>query len=91
MAKYDGDQNGWIDEKDAAYKSLSIWTKAADGTDIFTGLKAGGVGAIFTGYTDTSFALKDDMNNVRGQIRRTGLYLSEDGRAGSIQQLDFAV
>ncbi len=91
LAKYDGDQNGWIDEKDTAYKNLSIWTKAADGTDIFMGLKAGGVGAIFTGCTDTSFALKDDMNNVRGQIRRTGLYLSDDGRAGSVQQLDLAV
>lgn len=91
LAKYDGDGNGWIDEKDATYNGLRIWTKAADGADILTGLKASGVGAIFTGYADTFFALKDDMNSLRGQIRRTGLYLTENGQAGSVQQLDVAV
>jgi len=91
LARYDEDKNGWIDERDWVYKNLAIRTKAADGTDIVMGLKAGGVGAIFTGYADTSFALKDDMNSVRGQIRRTGVYLSEDGRAGSIQQVDLSV
>ncbi len=91
LSKYDADGNGWIDEQDGEYKRLSIWTKAADGRDILRGLKAGGVGAIFTGYADTSFALKDDANNLRGQIRRTGLYLNETGKAGSIQQLDVAV
>jgi hypothetical protein len=92
LARYDADGNGWIDEKDGAYQQLGIWTKAPDGADIFTGLKASGVGAIFTGYADTSFALKDDVNNnIRGQIRRTGLYLNETGAAGTIQQLDVAV
>jgi hypothetical protein len=91
LSKYDADGNGWIDEKDEVYQQLSIWTKATDGTDILMGLKASGVGAIFTGYADTSFALKDDANNLRGQIRRTGLYLNETGKAGSIQQLDVAV
>ncbi|MBA4422041.1 MAG: hypothetical protein C0390_02925 [Syntrophus sp. (in: bacteria)] len=60
MAKYDGDQNGWIDEKDAAYKNLSIWTKAADGTDIFTDLKAVGArGFEPPGHSD--FSRKDGL------------------------------
>jgi len=91
LAKFDGDKNGWIDEKDTAYERLSIWTKAADGTDVLTGLKESGVGAIFTGYADTTFALKDDDNQLLGQVRRTGLYLTESGKAGSVQQVDIAV
>jgi hypothetical protein len=91
LSTFDGDRNGWIEEKDTAYERLSIWTKAADGTDVLTGLKASGVGAIFAGYADTAFALTDDANELRGQVRRTGLYLSESGKAGSVQQVDIAV
>jgi hypothetical protein len=65
--------------------------KTADGTDVLTGLKESGVGAIFTGYTDTAFALTDDANQLRGQVRRTGLYLAKSGKAGSVQQVDIAV
>jgi hypothetical protein len=91
LAKLDQDQNGWIDEQDASYESLGVWTKAADGTDLLTGLKESGVGAIFTGYADTAFALKDGANGLTGQVRRTGLYLAESGKAGSVQQVDIAV
>ncbi len=91
LAGCDSDGNGWIDEKDEAYRRLSVWTKAPDGANILTGLKASGVGAIFTGYADTSFALRDAANNALGEIRRTGLYLTEGRQAGSIQQLDVAV
>ncbi|MDA8126022.1 MAG: hypothetical protein M0009_12635 [Deltaproteobacteria bacterium] len=91
LATFDGDQSGWIDEKDAAYQGLRIWTKAADGTDVLAGLKESGVGAIFTGYADTAFSLKDDANRLVGQLRRTGVYLTDGGAARSLQQVDIAV
>lgn len=91
LSNLDGDDNGWIDERDAAYEGLSIWTKAADGTDVLRGLKESGVGAIFTGCADTAFSLKDNANDLVAQVRRTGLYLTESGRAGSVQQVDIAV
>jgi len=91
LAKLDDDRNGWIDEQDAAYRGLSVWTKAADGADTLRGLKESGVGAIFTGYADTAFALTDNANELRGQVRRTGIYLAESGSAGSVQQVDIAV
>ncbi len=91
LSRLDGDNNGWIDEQDTAYQRLGIWMKAADGTDVLTGLKESGVGAIFTGYADTAFSLTDDANELVAQVRRTGLYLAESGKAGSVQQVDIAV
>ena len=45
----DGDGNGWIDERDASYSQLRVWTPGADGnTAALIGLKAAGVGAIAT-------------------------------------------
>ena len=91
LAAYDEDGNGWIDEGDAAYRNLAVWTIGEDGTETISGLKSNGIGAIFTGSADTAFSLKDDQNATRGRIRSTGLYLTESGKAGSIQQLDLAV
>ncbi len=35
LADYDSDENGWIDENDFAYQRLKIWTKDADGNEIY--------------------------------------------------------
>ena len=50
-----------------------------------------GVGALYLGSVDTPFSLTDGDNRVLAQIRASGVYLSEDGRAGSLQQIDLAV
>ena len=33
LASYDADGNGWIDENDAIFSQLKIWTKDEDGKD----------------------------------------------------------
>jgi len=30
LASLDGDENGWIDENDAAYQDLSVWTRSCN-------------------------------------------------------------
>ncbi len=91
LAAYDGDGNGWIDENDAVYSRLRIWSKDADGADHLVGLGQRGVGAIYLGRVETPFALKDGDNNLQGQVTASGVYLREDGGAGVVQQLDLKV
>jgi len=88
LAAYDGDGNGWIDENDAVFSQLLIWTKDASGEDQLLTLQETGVGALYLGRISTPFALKDNSNELQGQVRATGLFLREEGGAGTMQQLD---
>jgi hypothetical protein len=90
LSRYDDDRNGWIDENESIYKNLYVWTRNGN-EDILHGLKGMGVGALYVGSVDSSFDLKDDKNHTRGQIIRSGVYLAENGQAGSVQQLDLFV
>lgn len=89
LAKYDGDGNGWIDEADDVYKHLKIWTINENGESVLMSLKDADVGAIYLGSSQTSFDLKDEENNLKGRVRSSGIYLHEDGSAGTVQQIDF--
>lgn len=89
LAAYDEDRNGWIDEGDAIYQSLRIWTRNAAGEDQLFALGDKNVGAIYLGSIATPFALKQaETNEQQGQVRASGLFLFENGQAGSVQQLD---
>lgn len=88
LAKLDQDRNGWIDENDAAFSQLSVWSKTADGADILQSLREAGVGAIALAHSATPFSLKTDTNELLGQIRSSGVFLQENGQAGTIQQID---
>lgn len=88
LAALDGDRNGWIDENDAAYRDLRLWTKDAAGGDRLQTLAEVGVGALALARAATPFDLKDDANRLQGQVRSTGVFLREDGGAGSIRQID---
>ena len=56
LAAYDEDGNGWIDENDAIFSQLKIWTKDEDGKDKLISLKDADVGAIYLGNADTQFS-----------------------------------
>lgn len=91
LATHDGDHNGWIDENDAIYTRLRVWTKAIDGSDVLSSLKDSKVGAISLARLDTPFAIKDGSNTLLGQVKSSGVYLSDDGKVGTVQQVDLAV
>lgn len=91
LSAYDQDKNGWIDENDAVYTQLQVWSKDASGNDALSTLAQNKVGAINLGYVSTAFDLKNSQNQLDGQIRSTGIYLNENGSAGTVQQIDLAV
>ncbi|EAT15946.1 hypothetical protein HTZ97_08500 [Desulfuromonas acetoxidans] len=92
LAAYDNDGNMWIDEQDSIYDRLRIWTRDSDGSQKLLSLGQAGIGAIYLGSTSTPFSLTDSSDNsLLGQTRETGIFLHEDGRAGTIQELDLVI
>jgi len=91
LAKYDSDGNNWIDENDPIYDKLQIWSKDSSGNDVLVALGQKGVGAIYLGNVSTSFALKGADNQTNGQLQNTGIYLNENGSAGTIQHIDLSI
>jgi hypothetical protein len=91
LSKLDGDGNHWLDEGDAAYTRLRIWSNDGQGQECLKSLREAGVGALYLGASETSFNLTDEDNRLLAQIRATGIYLKEDGQAGTLQQIDLAL
>lgn len=92
LAAFDEDGNGWIDENDSIYSKLKVWTKDEDGNDYLINLKDADVGAIYLDNVDTQFSLKDGINRLNGEIKKTGIYLHEStGAAGTLNHIDLAV
>lgn len=88
LAKLDADGNGWIDDADPAFARLATWDAPERGTGTLATLASHGVGALSTTAVASRFALKDAANAMLGQLRVTGVSLTESGQVGSLQQVD---
>lgn len=89
LAELDGDGNGWIDENDADFGRLRLWTKDADGNDQLQDLLSANIGALSTQRTATPFIFKDANNREQGVMRASSVFLQEDGMgAGTVSQVD---
>jgi len=86
LRAYDGDGNGWIDDSDPVFSALGVWFPDGE----LKPLKETGVGAIALSSAATPFSLTDAGNGVLGRVRASGVYLNEDGSAGTLQQIDLA-
>ncbi|KAF2958391.1 hypothetical protein AS159_01415 [Thermotoga sp. Ku-13t] len=53
-------------------------------------LSEANVGAIYLGFVRTPFSLYDSTEIV-GKLNSTGIYLTENGRARAVQQLDLRI
>ena len=91
LSAYDGDDNNWIDENDPIFNSLRIWTRDKKGNLCLFALGEVGIGAIYLGNISTLFSLNDQENQTLGEIKRTGLFLREDGSPGTVQHIDLAL
>lgn len=91
LLAHDEDGNGWIDEADSIFQKLKIWIMDEMGNSTLMDLKEAGVGAIYLGYENTEFSLKNEAHETNAVIQKTGLFLYENGNSGTVQQLDLAV
>lgn len=91
LSEYDTDKNGWIDESDAIFESLSIWTVSPSGEKTLIGLKEADVGAIYLGNVASQFHVKQGAETV-ARIRESSVYLKESsGAAGVIHEIDLKI
>ncbi|WP_151670435.1 hypothetical protein [Nitrincola schmidtii] len=93
LTQYDDDGNGWIDENDFIFEHLKLWFKpgTSDSQQLIS-LKDAGIGAIYLGNADTPFTLNNSLGDERlGVIRSTGIYVSDQGKAGLIQHVDLSI
>ena len=67
------------------YTKTHEWVKEEDGSDKLLDLKEAGVGAINLMNAHTEYSVKDMFNKTNAVIRSTGMFLYEDGRAGTVQ------
>lgn len=91
LAMLDTDGSGWIDEADAKFADLRIWTPLADGSDSVVTATEAGVGALYLGRVATPFELQGAANDTLGVMRSSSIYLREDGTAGTVSQIDLSV
>ena len=90
LAVYDEDGNGWIDENDAIWEKLKIWVQDEHGNSKLYSLAEQGVGAICLQNVSTEFGQRGSHGDINAAIRNTGIFLYENGTAGTIQHLDLA-
>lgn len=91
LSALDADGNGWIDEADPAYAQLRLWQPSGDGQDALKTLTEAGVGAVYLGRVATPFDLRNPANETLGVVRTSGIYLGQDGRVGTVSQIDVSV
>lgn len=91
LAGYDQDGNGWIDEGDAVFNRLLVWSPAGKGAGALSSLEGRNVGALFLGRVGTPFELRGAGNADLGAVQASGLYLTEAGEAGTLQEIDLTV
>jgi hypothetical protein len=89
LATLDSNQDGVIDEADPAFAQLKLWTGVTgDGKDQLKTLQQVNIGAILLPSVSSPFSIKDPNNHAVAALSRSGIYLTEDGRAGQISQID---
>ena len=91
LAVYDEDKNGWIDENDDIWNKLKIWVQDENGNSKLYSLAEQGVGAICLQNVSTEFGQRGTDGEINAAIRNTGIFLYENGAAGTIQHLDHVV
>ena len=91
LAVYDEDENGFIDEADNIYQQLKLYNKDSEGNDQLISLQEQGIGAIHLGYQNTPFNVKSADNELLAVVRASSFYITEEGDAGTIQQIDLTV
>lgn len=90
LAMLDEDGNQWLDDGDSSFEKLLLWRPDAEGKGELVKLKDLGIGALALQSILTPFTLKDEAGQTQGVIRQSGLWLGENGGAGSLMHMDVA-
>lgn len=89
LAALDSNHDGVLDDADPSFARLRLWSGVdKDGKDQLQTLQSVKIGAILLPSISTPFTIKDPGNHAVASLSRSGVYLTEDGHAGQISQVD---
>lgn len=91
LAKYDDDNNGFIDAADSIFNDLLFYQKDEQGQDKLSFLSSLGIGAIYLGSQSTPLNIKDENNQLLGKVRSGSFFIYGDKTLGTTQQVDLVV
>ena len=91
LREYDEDKNSWIDENDSIFENLLIWEKNENKDDSLIGLGQAGIGAIYLSAVDSGFIYSNGIREDYAKLKQSSFHLKEDGKAGLITSVDFAI
>lgn len=86
LAALDEDKDGFVDSSDSAWQQLSLWRPG----ETPSSLTEAGIGALSAQSVATSFGLYDG-DALLARIARSGIFLSEQGEVGLLQQVDLNI
>ena len=86
LAALDEDKDGFVDSSDSAWQQLRLWRPGETPTSLSTA----GIGALSAQSVATSFGLYDG-DALLARIARSGIFLSEQGKVGLLQQVDLNI
>ncbi|WP_409420662.1 hypothetical protein ABHF91_12790 [Pseudaeromonas sp. ZJS20] len=89
LAGLDEDGNGALDEGDSLFAALKVWRPGGE----LLAVGEVGIGALLLHPVETPYQHLGERADGQsaGVLRQTGLYLTESGQAGTLQQLDLRV
>lgn len=88
LRRYDLDGNGWIDENDTVFDKLKLWALGKNGKPELISIKDAGIGAIYLEAVKTDITLTNTAGDDKGALRQSGIFLKENGQAGTIAHID---
>jgi hypothetical protein len=88
LQRLDKDGNGWVDENDPEFDSLFILTFDTAGTQRLQALGDMHIGALSLAHRKTHMPLDAPDGTAAGVLGHTGIFLTEEGTAGTLQEID---
>lgn len=88
LAAHDDDRNGFIDAGDAIWDLLRLWSGDEAEPSLMAEWK---IAAIGLKSVEAPFSYKDASNSLIGENRRAGVFVTDDGKAGVVKQVDLVV
>jgi hypothetical protein len=92
LAEYDDDKNNWIDENDAIFDKLKVWSIDENGNSSLVSLIDRNVGAIYLGDVQSGFKYQSAIDQTSAVQKSNGIFVKEDGSGlGVVNSIDVVV
>lgn len=92
LRAYDDDKSGFIDERDAIFDNLKIWSINEEGKGTLVSLLDANVGAIYLGDIRSGFKYIDGIGSTIAQSKSNSFFIKEDGSGlGVVNSVDVVV